>query len=910
MFLALAVVGCGAPPPPTGVAVCAHNENGLLCARWQGQGFGRATLWTGDFSDGAGWAAAWRTLRMPDLDGDGFHDLCGRDESGLRCALRISETEFSPAFAAAPAFGSDAGFELSPVDGQMHFPDLNGDRLADACALTADAILCALGQGNGAFGPAKRWVEGGFADAASQLLFADLDGDKREDVCARTATGLRCARSSGDKFEAPTLWSAALGTGMALPNAPRYGTLTLVDVDGDKAADACGDTLTRIDCALSTRSSFAAPALWADLSAWMDFRSDTARFGDFNGDGRADLCLLDADGLYCALAQAGRFGPFKNWEGTAFHQNNGLGRRSVADTLTLLDLNGDHRSDVCARTDKGISCALSEGETMGSPSISVGELAPPRWGDRSDVDLVLLGGQARVSRRGTNRVAIENERPGATDWWVPYPQWSLHHEIEGFTDALSYPAGGTVNVKVSTKKDNQSVSWRLFRLGYYGGLGAREIGSGKFNGKSYPLPAAGDHTKPVKAKWPVAIQTQLPVDSVSGNYAFRLDNTVEKSSFFVTFTVREDNRLADLILQRSDFTDTLYNNWDGGLFHGSGYNGAVWLSLDRPMRSAFDQGDHWGYTAGLFVYEFALARWLEKLGYDVTYLSNWDVHTDPQALKRGRAFISAGHDEYWSAAMRDQVENSRNQGLPMAFFGSDDVDGLVRFSPDDPRAFSKTYSNVNLAKHEFASKPYNPNKPPHDNPQDVLTGTHFSDWCHVAHPHCETITGPGQPFARFSEADDYTLASMPHPALRALGGFSWKLPKSLGYEYEVIFAQAKKLPFEINVLASAPNVKVSGGPPVMVAYQHPSGARVFNSGSMHWSHGLDGWLGRAAFRLKGGERRCQATDTDCFQHLNPLIQQITANVLRDFGALPSTPTADIYWGPACDWKTPGPECLQ
>ena len=51
---------------------------------------------------------------------------------------------------------------------------------------------------------------------------------------------------------------------------------------------------------------------------------------------------------------------------------------------------------------------------------------------------------------------------------------------------------------------------------------------------------------------------------------------------------------------------------------------------------------------------------------------------------------------------------------------------------------------------------------------------------------------------------------------------------------------------------------------MVVAYQAKSGARVFNAGSMHWSHALDGWSGRTAFRNSGGERECGSGDGDCF----------------------------------------------
>jgi hypothetical protein len=39
-------------------------------------------------------------------------------------------------------------------------------------------------------------------------------------------------------------------------------------------------------------------------------------------------------------------------------------------------------------------------------------------------------------------------------------------------------------------------------------------------------------------------------------------------------------------------------------------------------------------------------RWLEQRGYDVSYLSDVDVHEDPAQLLHQRAYLSLGHDEY------------------------------------------------------------------------------------------------------------------------------------------------------------------------------------------------------------------------------------------------------------------------
>ena len=57
--------------------------------------------------------------------------------------------------------------------------------------------------------------------------------------------------------------------------------------------------------------------------------------------------------------------------------------------------------------------------------------------------------------------------------------------------------------------------------------------------------------------------------------------------------------------------------------------------------------------------EFPLAFWLEKEGYDVTYISNVDTHADAKGLLRAKAFLSVGHDEYWTERMFENVTQAR-----------------------------------------------------------------------------------------------------------------------------------------------------------------------------------------------------------------------------------------------------------
>ena len=139
-----------------------------------------------------------------------------------------------------------------------------------------------------------------------------------------------------------------------------------------------------------------------------------------------------------------------------------------------------------------------------------------------------------------------------------------------------------------------------------------------------------------------------------------------------------DDRKADLLFQCSDKTWQAYNRWPqwlalrpaprpGARTTQVGYD----VSFDRPygLWNGFPAGfDPLTNGSGEFLMcEFPLAFWLEKEGYDVTYISNVDTHADPNGLLRAKAFLSVGHDEYWTDHMFENVSKARDAGVSLAF---------------------------------------------------------------------------------------------------------------------------------------------------------------------------------------------------------------------------------------------------
>jgi hypothetical protein len=166
------------------------------------------------------------------------------------------------------------------------------------------------------------------------------------------------------------------------------------------------------------------------------------------------------------------------------------------------------------------------------------------------------------------------------------------------------------------------------------------------------------------------------------------------SEAYVIFIVR-DQRKADLLFQASDLTWLAYNRWpqwhslyDLGDAPWGASNSKVGydVGFDRPYALYWN-----GYPAGFhpltngsgefLMTEFPLAFWLEKEGYDVTYISNVDTHADAAGLLRAKAFLSVGHDEYWTEQMFENVTRARDAGVSLAFLSGNSISGVVELLP-------------------------------------------------------------------------------------------------------------------------------------------------------------------------------------------------------------------------------------
>jgi hypothetical protein len=289
---------------------------------------------------------------------------------------------------------------------------------------------------------------------------------------------------------------------------------------------------------------------------------------------------------------------------------------------------------------------------------------------------------AAVLAAGTppNPIQAENANQGAAPatWLQPaYPPTS----VEGYASELSVLPGEDVHLHVSAEEGHR-YRVEVYRLGWYGGLGARLLGclpscDGDEAGNRYGRPAVSP-TGVVSAGWPVTDTLSVPAAAVSGYYYALLrvtsggDDTGARG--YVPFVVREPGpRRSPILVQVPVNTWQAYNPWGGRSlypFNSTDLAPAQRVSFDRPL----------AYTAqGPFDWEYNMVRFLEHDGWDVSYQTDADTDAHPESLLQHRLVMVIGHDEYWTKRMRDAFDAARDAGTNLAFTSSNAAYWQVRY---------------------------------------------------------------------------------------------------------------------------------------------------------------------------------------------------------------------------------------
>jgi hypothetical protein len=252
--------------------------------------------------------------------------------------------------------------------------------------------------------------------------------------------------------------------------------------------------------------------------------------------------------------------------------------------------------------------------------------------------------------------------------------------IKGFADKVSAAEGEKVTIFVTTPAS--SFDLQVFRLGWYdGGASQAQLihAVSGLPGRKQPPPVQDVQSGLISAANWTSSGTLNLTGWPTGLYLLKLV-AADRDQNYIPLVVRDDVGRHDFLFEHAVTTDLAYNAWGGkslydynssGAVTVGGGKAAVKVSFDRPFA---------GDGSGLMLeWELNMVRWMEAEGFDVAYVSDLDVHRDPQFDARVRAVLQAGHSEYWSTEMRDHLEGVRDRGKGLGLFTGDTGAWAIRF---------------------------------------------------------------------------------------------------------------------------------------------------------------------------------------------------------------------------------------
>lgn len=431
------------------------------------------------------------------------------------------------------------------------------------------------------------------------------------------------------------------------------------------------------------------------------------------------------------------------------------------------------------------------------------------------------GVQPEPERRrepGPRPIPEENEQPGAPDW-LSGPR-SHSGQVEVYTSLESVEVGDTLGVKVSTDVP-ATVTAEVFRVGHYGGTGARRVWSGGPWQVTRQAPCERDPvTSRVECDWQDTFSLQVPAEWASGLYVVKLRRH-DRYMRLAPFVVR-DWRAADILYTPNFTTYQAYNTWGGESLYYNGSRtmprGRAWeVSFDRPYQAV----DGAGKT---FLLDVALVQLLERQGYDVTYGTQLDFVRFPRLLQGIGALVHGGQDEYWPVEERDQVDEALASGnMSLAYFGANGAYWRIRLVPD---RHGRPLRTIACYKSEPESDPipYSTIRyrdPPDARPENNLFGAMYENWQLIPFP--------------------LVVADTSHWLFEGTGLTPGELlPGLVGFEYDKTFPDLPGYPQGVRTSMTSPVLGAEGVPSYASTVDRtlPSGRLVFAAGTIWWALGL------------------------------------------------------------------------
>jgi len=542
-----------------------------------------------------------------------------------------------------------------------------------------------------------------------------------------------------------------------------------------------------------------------------------------------------------------------------------------------------------------------------------------------------------------NAITQENSLPGTppSQWYIQPGKADLN--IQGFATDISVDQGQTISFKINDTASSPAYHLEMYRMGYYGGLGARLVATIEPSASQCLIAHQPDPvTDPAtglsdSGNWSVSATWAVPLNATSGVYFANIVRNDGLGKSRIPFIVRDDASHSDLLVQTSDATWQAYNHYgtpEHPLAGQSLYEGIVQphrafaVSYNRPIVEG-DYTSQWDNS--FFFAEYPMVRFLEANGFDVSYFTDVDSDRYGSLIRNHKVFMSVGHDEYWSGPQRANVEAARDAGVSLAFFSGNEVSWKTRLanSIDGSQTPDRTLvcykESQSLPAHDPADPPIATSLwrdshfgPPADagRPQNGLTGgLYTANWYNngIAKGWNASINVPWT---------DAGLRFWRNTAIANLrpGQSYATAPGYLGYEWDEDIDNGFRPAGLMDLSSTALDVggpygqygaggKLIGdhgwydkayGTHSLTLYRASSGALVFDAGTIQWSWALNGdqWGGGNDFHWY-----------QSFETIRPVpvdrnLQQATVNLFADMGVQPDSLQTGLLAASASSDRTP------
>ena len=510
--------------------------------------------------------------------------------------------------------------------------------------------------------------------------------------------------------------------------------------------------------------------------------------------------------------------------------------------------------------------------------------------------LIVLGGRAESAQAAdcvapANPVVCENSLPGS-----PPEEWESagSSSIQGFATDFSVDQGETVHFKVDTDASDYRID--IYRLGWYGGDGARHHGTVEPSAalpQMQPACLYEDSTGLTDCgNWSESASWAVPETAPSGIYIARLEREDEASgSNHIVFVVRDDDGNSDVLFQPSDSTWHAYNSLRRQeplrlpAAGGAGLQG----QLQPPVPNSRETMN----INFLFSAEYPMIRWLERNGFDVSYFTRPGQRPPRRGAPRARA-RSLGRTRRvlvgrTAAGVRGRARRRRQPRV------------LQRERSLLEDALGAIHRRLGHAPQD-ACHLQGDARGREDRPESRLDG-------HLARPALQPACRRRSPGERAHRPDLHRQrvrattrsASRPSTGSCACGGTRRRRSFRPAVPSPSRRARSATSGTRISTTAIGrtgsptsprPRVNVNSritdhgsnyAPGVathrLTLYKHPSGALVFGAGTVQWSWGLDD----EHDHWPGGSPPPPSRD----------MQQATVNLFADMGVQPATRQADL-----------------